>query len=318
LDHALVVSFESLFVHSSFAEFLENPHLSLNFTICPGKALKQLVLGCLDCMSSITLESKAPDELHVRYAVLEWPHLWREWRSQLMPAISDSHQPWAIPPEWLEMCQRLLSVDLVACFVLAFTQNSWPIERFPHGMVNNGPEHLLIGGLSDDTYHSETLAQQAVLHVTTSLTTAILRCLKSAHIRGGQWSVIFAGAVHLYLQEVLNISEDQPDYVEEEPDYDKEEPDYDEEEPDYDEEELDYDEEEPDYDEEELDYDKEEPDYDCQSHDAVVLALKTLLRESPADFVSLRQRIVKYDQELGCFSPGRLKSFFGWVCSNNV
>jgi hypothetical protein len=160
-----------------------------------------------------------------------------------------------------------VSVDLVACFVLAFApgpeDTSWSI--LPSGIAKNGPEHFLIRYLGNDTYHSEPLAQQAVLHVTTSFTAAILHRLKLAHIDGGRWLVIFAGAVYRYLYEFVDICKEEPD--------------------------------------------------DDWSHDAVVLALKTLLRESPADFVSLRQTIVERD---GNHSQGTLDRFFDFVCSDNV
>jgi hypothetical protein len=188
-----------------------------------------------------------------------------------MPAIGDSHQPWAIPPEWLGMCQRLLSVDLVACFVLAFTPSpsfNDLMFYFPEVIANNGPEHFLIEGLGNDTYHSEPLAQQAVRHVTTSFTAAILHQLQSAHIDSGRWSVIFANAVCRYLQEVLDIRKEELD--------------------------------------------------DDWSHDTVVLALKTLLRESPADFASLRQRVVESDEAQFYSIQGGLNRFFDWVCSDNV
>jgi hypothetical protein len=268
LDNARVSTQpEDLFVHSSFAEFLQNPRLSLNFTVQGGKTRKRLVSGCLDCMSPITLYSKAPDEPHVRYAVVNWPWLWQDWRYHITPAINNSCQPWAMPPEWLEMCQRLLSVDLVACFFLAFTpglQGIGELLSFPVGMAKNGPKHILIRYPRNNTYHSELLAQQAVLHVTTSLTAAILHRLESAHTDGGRWSVIFAAAVECYLYEVLDL--------------------------------------------------RKEDDW---SHDAVVLALKTLLRESPADFVSLRQRIVEMNQGRYYGLRRGLDWFFDYICSDN-
>jgi hypothetical protein len=261
---------QDLFIHSSFVEFLQNPHLSLNITVHPRKALKRLVSGCLDCMSSITLYSKASDEPHVRYAVVHWSWLWRDWCSQLMPSISDSRQPRAIPPEWLEMCQRLLSVDLVACFVLAFASGPQIIDlsHFPPYIANNGPKHSLVKHIRDDLYHSEPIAHQAVLHVATSFTAAILHRLKETHLDGGRWSVRFADAVWCYLDEVIDIWGKEPD--------------------------------------------------DDWSHDAVVLALKTLLRASPVDFVSLRQRIVEWNEKCSHIVPEQvLDRFFDYICSDN-
>jgi hypothetical protein len=165
------------------------------------------------------------------------------------------------------MCQRLLSVDLVACFVVAFTPGPQLIEESSYVTVSiakNGPEHFLISAFGNGTYHSEPLAQQAVLHVTTSFTAAILHRLKSAHVDGGRWSVSFAEAVTCYLYEVVDIYKEEPD--------------------------------------------------DDWSHDAVVLALKTLLRESPADFVSLRKKVGGLK---GHPARRRRDRFFDYICSDN-
>jgi hypothetical protein len=166
------------------------------------------------------------------------------------------------------MCQRLLSIDLVACFVVAFTPGfgvTWE-PYFPFRMATSGPEHLLVQYLGHDIYHSEPLAQQAVLHVATSFTAAILHLLKPAHLDGGGWSETFADAVWRYLHDILNIWGTKP--------------------------------------------------HDW-SHDAVVLALKALLRESPADFVSLRQGIVECSEAMLFFRQEELDKFFGYICSDN-
>jgi hypothetical protein len=166
------------------------------------------------------------------------------------------------------MCQRLLSIDLVACFVVAFTPGPEVTEQpyFPPRIAKNGPEHFLIVYLGDDIYHSEPLAQQVVLHVATSFTAAILHLLKPAHLDGGGWSENFADAVWRYLHDVLNIWGTKP--------------------------------------------------HDW-SHDAVVLALIALLREAPADFVSLRQRIVECGESQLFFRQEGLDKFFDYICSDN-
>jgi hypothetical protein len=193
-----------------------------------------------------------------------------------MFAISNSQ---AIQPEWLEMCQRLLSVDLVACFALAFAPSPRVIGEFagfPSHIMKNGPGNFLIPTRPDHlltkdlgkaiTYHSEPRAQQVVLHVTTSLTAAILHQLKLAHIAGGGWSKIFANVVHCYLLEVTDIYKGEPD------------------------------------------------DW---SHDAVVLALKTLLCESPADFAILREEVSgQKDDPLS--SRHWFDRFFDYISSDNV
>jgi hypothetical protein len=262
LDNARVSAEpQEVFVHSSFAEFLENPHLSLNFSVQTEKALERLLSRCLDCMSSITLYSKASDKLHIRYAVVNWAWLWMCSCENF--AISDS-----IPPEWLEMYERLRSIDidLVACFVLAFTPGSEVTEgpHFPYTMAKNSRQHFLTEVLGDDIYASEPIAQQAVLHATASLTAAILHVLKPAHLDGGGWSGIFVDAVAKYLAGIVNVFGPWPN-----------------------------------------------PNW---HHDAVVLALKALLRESPADFASLREKVVEHVYR----SHDWCKRLFDYVCSDNV
>ena len=59
-------------------------------------------------------------------------------------------------------------------------------------------------------YHSEPLAQQAVLHLTHSFTAAICHFLKPAHLGSGGWSKAFVDAVVWYLNDRVDQVKNWP------------------------------------------------------------------------------------------------------------
>lgn len=76
--------------------------------------------------------------------------------------IGISNQPLVIRSEWLEMWQRLLTVDLMACFVHAFTLQDFldvvfPPPVLPPDIVRPGWRNCVIPIKGDVTilYHSE-------------------------------------------------------------------------------------------------------------------------------------------------------------------
>jgi hypothetical protein len=114
------------------------------------------------------------------------------------------------PPEWLEMWRKLLTVDLMACFVHAFTLQDVvdglsPLPMFPYEVMNPDWGNCIIPLEGEAIYHSEPLAQQAVLHVTGSLTGAILHLLEPIHLGSGRWSQVFIEAVHNYLKVIVDL-----------------------------------------------------------------------------------------------------------------
>jgi hypothetical protein len=240
------------FIHSSFPGFLQNPDLSLEFAVNRVKTAERLVSGSLDCLSTITLGS-TPSEHHVRYALFTWPSLWSWWYTYVSTA----------KPEWLEMWRKLLTVDLMACFVHAFTQGVANavscLTVFLPDVVNPDWRNFIIPGQDKAIYHSEPLAQQAVLHVTGSLTAAILHFLEPTHLDSDGWSLTFINALCGYLCVIVDLEGKGPD------------------------------------------------DW---NHDIVVQSLKTLRRESLADFVSLRQGVCEYAKRSDSEShPGRVDGF---------
>ncbi|KAJ2915781.1 hypothetical protein MD484_g4655, partial [Candolleomyces efflorescens] len=199
---------DSWFIHSSFPEFLKNPDLSLEFTIDQAKTSQRLLLGCLDSLSTITLGStEMLDELHIQYALFQWPWLWDHW------VYLTCSGPKA-GPECSEMCRKLLTVDLMACFVHA---SSLPdVDRpfeilYPSSLGTPGSNNFIFSDGAEAIYDSEPLAQQVVLHVTHSLTAAICHILRPAHLGSGRWSETFLGAVSGYLVLRVEQAERWPD-----------------------------------------------------------------------------------------------------------
>ncbi|KAJ2922617.1 hypothetical protein H1R20_g14481, partial [Candolleomyces eurysporus] len=110
------------FVHSSFAEFLENPQLSQQFSVDRQQGYKRLSLGCLECMSSITMQSVvwgSEPEDHIRFAVMNWAWFWAVWKP-----INEE--------EYLECLPKFLRVNLTASIVQALSlEPQWPLPPTP-------------------------------------------------------------------------------------------------------------------------------------------------------------------------------------------
>jgi hypothetical protein len=108
----------------------------------------------------------------------------------------------------------------MACFVHAFTLDAEdlvdPPQRLPDTISHPGDDNCIIPSSDPGAYDSEPLAQQAVLHVVTSLAAAICHLLqKPVHREGGtRRSEVFAGAVSYYLvnQLELKTAERQDDW----------------------------------------------------------------------------------------------------------
>ncbi|KAJ2911894.1 hypothetical protein MD484_g8521, partial [Candolleomyces efflorescens] len=248
------------FIHSSFPEFLQNPDLSLEFAVDDReKVLQRLLSGCLDCLSTITLGStEAVDELHVQYALFNWPWVWDSWTP------TDS-EPTA-EAEWSYMFRKLLTVDLMACFVHAFSlpdvNRPFAID-YPSALGTPGSNSLMFEDGAEDIYDSEPLAQQAVLHLTHSFTAAICHILKPADLGSGRWSETFVTEVAYYLRDRVGKAENWPD------------------------------------------------DWRC---DTVVQSLKTLRRESNADFVRLKEGVYEKCKRWPGKYRDHINMVFDYIC----
>jgi hypothetical protein len=160
------------FIHSSFSEFLLDPHLSLEFHIDRQRGCRRHLLGCLNHISSISLDSDL-DEDHLRYAVARWGWIWQDWGS-----IVSTDKPML-----LDMYQRLLNIDLTACFYHAFTcrhlgEVVYAADLSPSAASKNYANPIIPSGLM---YDSEPLAQQALSHVRASCEAAVIHLLDAFH-----------------------------------------------------------------------------------------------------------------------------------------
>ncbi|KAJ2915777.1 hypothetical protein MD484_g4651, partial [Candolleomyces efflorescens] len=197
------------FIHSSFPEFLRNPDLSMEFAVDgQEKVIQRFLSGCLDCLSTIMLGStEALDELHVQYALFNWPWVWHYW-------IPTDFGP-TVKADWSEMSRKLLTVDLRACFVRAFSlpdDDKRPFNvNYPPYLGIPDSSNIIFRDGAEAIYDSEPLVQQAVLHVAHSLTAAICHILKTAHLGSGRWSETFVGAVVYYLRDRVGEAENWPD-----------------------------------------------------------------------------------------------------------
>ncbi|KAJ2936383.1 hypothetical protein H1R20_g709, partial [Candolleomyces eurysporus] len=102
------VDVEDLFVHSSFGEFLADPHLSLEFTTNLLKGEERMLSNVLDCIASITLDpvGRKLDD-HTQFALKNW---WKIWANslQMSPRSTAAH---------LQLIEKIIAIDLTACVV---------------------------------------------------------------------------------------------------------------------------------------------------------------------------------------------------------
>ncbi|KAJ2936778.1 hypothetical protein H1R20_g298, partial [Candolleomyces eurysporus] len=160
------------FIHSSFGEFLSDRRFSLEFYIDPQKGRRRLLSGCLHYMSSITLDNNLDDD-HLQYAVVAWKELWFE---------SINFKPLG-KAVLLDMFQKLLSIDLTACFVHAFTlehDRVSVLSVFSGRDIIAGARNPIIPRNTDGftLFDSEPFARQAVSHICTSHRAAVLHLLQ--------------------------------------------------------------------------------------------------------------------------------------------
>ncbi|RXW15010.1 hypothetical protein EST38_g10839 [Candolleomyces aberdarensis] len=190
------------FIHSSFREFLLDSRFSLEFYIDPQKGCRRLLSGCLHYMSSITLDSNSGED-HLQYAVMAWTYLWGVW----VYTYSEQEPPGKAV--FLDMFQKLLSIDLTACFVHVYTQDSAKgiscLGAFDRRAIFAGARNLMIPRNTDGLtlFDSEPFAQQAVSHVRTSYKAAVLHLLRKQYYPYTNNNTFFPYAVFNCLHEFL-------------------------------------------------------------------------------------------------------------------
>ncbi|RXW16670.1 hypothetical protein EST38_g9184 [Candolleomyces aberdarensis] len=169
------------FIHSSFITFLRIPQFSLEFTIDRKKAYRRLLRGCLNTMSTITLQSVCEDHHH--FALLTWTFLWwLLWDYEYKP--SDD-------AEYFSMLKKLLESDFEACFFKTFTshERQFILSRPPGDLYYPGPNNFIVPSSARYVYDSDSLVQQAVSRLHTSGEDVLVSLISQPSPTGGAYSV---------------------------------------------------------------------------------------------------------------------------------
>ncbi|KAJ2922613.1 hypothetical protein H1R20_g14471, partial [Candolleomyces eurysporus] len=185
------------FIHRSFHEFLFDPRTSHEFRIDQEKGARRLLRGCLHSLSLIRLRSKV-DEDHVRFALVSWSTLFSEWSSLPEHRRPDTAEHRA---DVAEMCQKLLNIDLTACFIHTFTLDfafRWTL-KVSSCLCNDDDTNHIIAGAQSGIYESNTLVQRAISHVVTSHEAAVLHVLQRRTLIANPWCTYFPEAVYEHL-----------------------------------------------------------------------------------------------------------------------
>jgi hypothetical protein len=155
------------FIHSSFPEFLLNSRLSLEFAIDQQQGTRRILSGCLDCMSKITLQSEMKGDAYI-FAVLVWPIL----VGNLLYS-----EPLNYP--YVEVMEKLLSIDLVACSIKAIANGDTTIHQWPFASryVSDLYRSFIEPFRNHCSFMSEPLAQRAVTHAVFSLENSLVHFL---------------------------------------------------------------------------------------------------------------------------------------------
>ncbi|RXW18962.1 hypothetical protein EST38_g6901 [Candolleomyces aberdarensis] len=151
------------FIHSTFPKFLMDRKLSLEFAIDVKKGFRRLFWKCLECVSTVTMQTKLDEESHLHFALHSFRYIWiRVWRSTGKEVMR------SCKAEYLKAIHKLLAIDLTTCFIKLF---SYP--RF--GRYRGLPFlSMFIGSFDHFGAEFASLVQQALVHVRSSMEGAFI------------------------------------------------------------------------------------------------------------------------------------------------
>ncbi|KAJ2936855.1 hypothetical protein H1R20_g282, partial [Candolleomyces eurysporus] len=134
------------FIHSTFPEFLRDRQLSLEFAIDSQKGGRRLLWKCLECMSTVTMQTKLEEEDHLLFALHVFRRIWiRVWSSR--------------DAEYLKAVRKLLAIDLTTCF----------FKLISHPTFNHRAELLLSSFFRSFDRVGGEFESQAIDHVLSSI-----------------------------------------------------------------------------------------------------------------------------------------------------
>jgi hypothetical protein len=163
---------DSLFIHSSFREFLEDPQLSFEFAVDLCKGRERRLSNALDHMSSITTDtiSHEPKDA-VAFILYYWPQLWTT-------AFVESRET------CIDLMKKIAALDLTACIIQHYLY-------FDLGYIGGDQAYVVAdySGLSkffvqfgESDGHPDILSvvHMVTSHIQTSLDNAFTLLLKSS------------------------------------------------------------------------------------------------------------------------------------------
>ncbi|KAJ2923813.1 hypothetical protein H1R20_g13286, partial [Candolleomyces eurysporus] len=102
------VDIDELFIHSSFKEFLETPHLSFEFAVDANNEQARLLSTMLDRMTSITTDTIGSEvEYAVVFALHNWCYYWFKGRGTFLRSKTI----------YLCLMNKVIALDLAACII---------------------------------------------------------------------------------------------------------------------------------------------------------------------------------------------------------
>ncbi|KAJ2922699.1 hypothetical protein H1R20_g14400, partial [Candolleomyces eurysporus] len=133
------------------------------------------------------------DDDHLRYVLVSWPAVWREWQ----PSDADA----------VEMLPKLIDIDLMACFVHAFTLDFVFHYRLQPSFDLCFDDHLnaLVAEGPWEVYESYPCVKHAISHVAASHKAAVLHLLQRQCLGTNSY---FPEAVFYFLLQLLDPEND--------------------------------------------------------------------------------------------------------------
>ncbi|RXW15607.1 hypothetical protein EST38_g10247 [Candolleomyces aberdarensis] len=180
---------DDLFIHSSFGEFLNSPHLSKKYAVDRNKGEERMLSNVLDCMTSITMNTfgKELEDPGARFAVQNWCTFWHKANSGLFRES---------PTIRLNMIKKIIELDLTACIMQSYfnpsrTWRPWDQSSMAPLFDASIPSAFFVGSLGTGRgVDTLSVIRKAKYHVQSSLDAAFIHLLQMTSLP----STLSAGA----------------------------------------------------------------------------------------------------------------------------
>ncbi|KAJ2936035.1 hypothetical protein H1R20_g1058, partial [Candolleomyces eurysporus] len=164
-----------LFIHSSFREFLESPHLSFEFAVDAEEEVARLVSAMLDRMMSITTDtigSKLEDVCV--FALHNWCRNWYYGKKTWLKSKTT----------YLHVLNKVIALDLTACIIQTYCsldRNLYDEYEPPYDLFDSSePSKFFVGSMElDGCADTLSIAHTVTSHAQSSLDNAFTFMLQA-------------------------------------------------------------------------------------------------------------------------------------------